>query len=212
MSARPKTEPADRRSTLILVTAAAAMIAVAVVVALVVTGGDDQSTEVVQMQPVEVSGTLPTFAQTDNDPAAGMTAPAATGKDFAGVSQQLPRSATPTMIVFAAHWCPHCQKEVPLIVDWMKQGKHGDVDVVLVSTGTNVDAPNYPPSGWLFDEQWKGRVIADDARSSLAGAYGLKGYPYIVFVDASGKVVRRMSGEQPVEVLDAAVSALVGSR
>ena len=61
----------------------------------------------------------------------------------------------PQVVVFVAHWCPHCQAEVPRLVDLAKQGVFDGVDVTAVATGTNSDAPNYPPSAWL-----EGREVA----------------------------------------------------
>ena len=51
--------------------------------------------------------------------------------------------------MFLAHWCPHCQAEMPRLVALAKAGKLDGVDVTGVATGTNPGYPNYPPSAWL---------------------------------------------------------------
>jgi thiol-disulfide isomerase/thioredoxin len=98
------------------------------------------------------------------------------------------------MVVFVAHWCPHCQAEVPRIVALAKAGKV-PVPIVGVATGTDPSAPNYPPSAWLQREGWPYPVLVDTKTATAARAYGLPGYPFLVFVDAQGRVVRRLSGE-----------------
>jgi hypothetical protein len=90
---------------------------------------------------------------------------------------------------------------VPLLVNWMSSGGTNGIDMVLVPTATSPDNPNYPPSAWLNRDGWKGRVLLDDKDGSLAKAYGLPGYPLMVFVDAEGKVTKRVSGEIPIDQL-----------
>ena len=51
-------------------------------------------------------------------------------------------------------------------------------------------------------------ALADSAKSEAAGAYGLTGYPNLVFVDASGKVVARSEGEVSTDVLTQALKNL----
>lgn len=186
------------------------VIAIVVVIVVQASGGDSPEREpssLAQTQPITVEGTLPKFTQTNGDPAAGQPSPTIEGKSFDGTGEAV-TPGKPTMLVFAAHWCPHCQAEIPRIVDWMAAGKAKGVDVVLIATGTNKSAPNYPPSSWLEDEGWKGRVIADDDNATAAQAFGLSSYPYMVFIDADGKVTERLAGEQTSETLDAAVARI----
>ena len=145
-----------------------------------------------------MSGTaLPTFDSSNpNDPAVGMTIPTVTGKSFDGTPVTIQPTGTPQMLMFVAHWCPHCQREVPLVSDWMKKGGlPAGVQLTTVATGTSSDAPNYPPSAWLEKNDWPSPIMADSANSDAANAFGLASYPYFVFVDGNGKVVGRTSGE-----------------
>ena len=187
-----------------------AVIAVVVVVGivaviLVATGGGNAkkasgvgakaTTEVAA--EVTVTGTkLPAYTAAKTDPAIGLAAPKLGSVDFQGTNVEAGGvTGKPYAIMFFAHWCPHCQAEVPRLVSLAKAGQIAGVDVMGVATGTSKANPNYPPSAWLDREGWPFGVMVDDARFTAAGAYGLTGYPYMVFVDAQGKVVGRTSGE-----------------
>ncbi len=197
----------DRRGTLILVGAGVAMLAVLVAVVLL-TGGDEEPSGGEQTTASEYGTVdlqddpaLPAHVPTGDDGAVGQPAPRAEGVEFGGNPVTLLNAGKPTMLVFAAHWCPHCQREIPLIVQWMADGGTKGLDVTLVATATDRNRPNYPPSDWLARERWSSRVLLDDRDGTLAQAYGLDGYPFIVFVDAQGKVTRRASGEIPIDTL-----------
>jgi len=166
---------------------------------------------------VEVIGdALPTFAQ-GADAAVGMTAPVLIGADYDGNPTQVDAvSDGPTMVVFLAHWCPHCNAEIPKLMQLDAEGRIPDgVNVVTVSTGLNPDAPNYPPDQWLADWEWSFPVIADGVPASqsyfLGGnAYGLTGVPFTVLVDGDGIVVGRWAGERSVEEIEGALLLLAG--
>jgi hypothetical protein len=85
---------------------------------------------------------------------------------------------------------------MPRIVTLAEQGAlPDDGTVVGVSTGVDATAPNYPPSTWLEEEGWPFPVLADDEAGSAASAYGLNGFPFLVLIDADGRVSARYSGE-----------------
>jgi thiol-disulfide isomerase/thioredoxin len=111
--------------------------------------------------------------------------------------------------VFLAHWCPHCQAEVPRLVALAKAGKLDGLAVTGVATGTSSAAPNYPPSAWLQREHWPFPVMADSKTNAAARAFGVSGYPTFVLIDGSGKVVGRAAGEVSDADIVANVKALV---
>lgn len=156
--------------------------------------------------PIDVTGTwLPPFDPAvgiDGDPARGMLAPTLLGVDFHGTPVRLDAAADgPTMAVFVAHWCPHCNAEVPRIVELARRGQvPAGVDVVAVSTAPDPQRPNFPPGDWLEDADWPYPVIADGVDMSINGfaaasAFGLSGFPFVVLIDGDGKVAARWSGE-----------------
>jgi cytochrome c biogenesis protein CcmG, thiol:disulfide interchange protein DsbE len=158
--------------------------------------GGGTTTGVVEIAPaVTVTGTpLPALPDSTKDPAVGKTAPTLTGVSFNRTPVTIGNTGRAHVVVMVAHWCPHCQAEVPRIVALYKAGQI-PVPIVSVATGTDSSAPNYPPSAWLAREGWPYPVLVDTKTETAATAYGLPGYPFLVFVDAQGKVVGRLSGE-----------------
>ena len=138
-------------------------------------------------------------APAQDDPAVGMTPPTLEGESFDGSPVTItPGDGTPKLVMFVAHWCPHCQKELPLVQEWIDADLVPDgVEVYAVSTAVAADRPNYPPSEWIAAEGWEPHVLLDNPDQSAAVAYGLSGYPFFVLIGADGEVVQRGSGEIP---------------
>ena len=159
---------------------------------------------------VTVAGSaLPTAPTSGADPAVGQRVPSIAGEQFDGTALTIPASGKPKVVMFLAHWCPHCQAEVPVLTEELAEsGLPTDVDLYAVTTSTSESRPNFPPADWLHDAGWPVRTIADDATNRAAEAYGVSGFPTFVAVDGSGQVVARTSGELSVEqfhqLLDAA--------
>jgi cytochrome c biogenesis protein CcmG/thiol:disulfide interchange protein DsbE len=161
--------------------------------------------------PVITGLSLVPFENPTGDPAVGQPAPTVVGASFDGRPVTIGGEDRAQILVFLAHWCPHCQAEVPVIQDWVDQGGlPDDVDLVSVSTSTDPAAPNYPPDEWLAREGWTAPVMVDPT-GSVATAFGLAAFPYFVFVNADGTVAGRITGELPVEDLDAVAAELAGS-
>jgi thiol-disulfide isomerase/thioredoxin len=190
----------------------------AAIVAISSSGSDSASTtgSISEFSDITVTGeSLPSFdsVSTAIDTAVGLPAPVVTGKGFTGTEITTEGAGTPTLLVFLAHWCPHCQREVPLLVEWEKDGKTPTgVDVIAVATGTDPANPNFPPSEWLAREEFPALwpVIADSADKKAANAFGLSGYPYFVLVDAQGNVFKRLSGEIPMDELTEIINQMIG--
>lgn len=147
--------------------------------------------------PVTVEGdALTPFEGGGDDPAVGEPAPTLVGEDPSGGSLTVGPGGGPLVVAFLAHWCPHCQAEVPRIVELADGADEIEgVPFVAVATGTNPQAPNFPPATWLDEERWPAPVLLDDEDATAAAAYGLTGYPFLVAVDGDGTVVARSSGE-----------------
>ena len=164
-------------------------------------GGGDKKKQVAagveETRPVTVTGTaLAKFDPKGDDPAVGQAAPELKGQSFDGKPVEIRNDGRAKLVLFVAHWCPHCQREVPLLTDYLKSHSlPNGVDLYTVSTGVSAKSPNYPPSAWLDKEGWKAPVLADSDKQEAADAFGLSAFPYFVALDGSGKVVARTSGE-----------------
>ncbi len=157
---------------------------------------------------------LPGFDSAANpaaDAAQGLAAPNVSGQDFAGDDVDLLVEGEANILVFLAHWCPHCQAELPLLVDEWSDGLPDGVNATAVVTSQDPNQNNYPPSSWLARDGWDFPVILDDESNSIAGAYGLSSYPYFVVVDADGNVAARTSGELGRDQIQALLDVATGS-
>ena len=188
----------------------------AAIVAISSSGSESNTSSgnISEFSDITVTGdALPGFDSASTDASIGMTAPIVSGKGFTGTEITTDGAGTPTLLVFLAHWCQFCQREVPLLVQWEKDGQTPTgVDVIAVATGTDPANPNFPPSEWLAREEFPALwpVIADSADKKAANAFGLSGYPFFVLVDAQGKVFTRLSGEIPMDELTAIINQMIG--
>ena len=161
-------------------------------------------------EPTIDGDALPQYEGPDGDDAVGMAMPTVGGSDFTGKAVSITADGRPKVIVFLAHWCPHCQAAVPLLQTWVSAGGVPEgVDLLSVATGIDPTRPNYPPEAWLQREGWTVPVIAD-TNNTVARAYGLPAYPFWVFVGADGKVVARTVGELTIPDLESAIGRLTG--
>jgi cytochrome c biogenesis protein CcmG/thiol:disulfide interchange protein DsbE len=160
----------------------------------------------------EISGTaLTRFPSTESIDftAAGQVAPDVLGKNYDDSVVTITNDGTAKAIVFLAHWCSHCQAEVPRVQQWLNEtGGVEGVDIYSVSTAINSGRPNYPGSTWLDNENWTVPVVVDDQESSVLTAYGSGGFPYWVFLNADGTVALRTAGELSIAQLEEFLNTL----
>jgi thiol-disulfide isomerase/thioredoxin len=187
-------------------------VVVIALIAAVLLGGNAQPGA--EFGSPEVAGALPLMpsgSALDNT-ATGLDAPTVVGEDFGGEEVAIENDGRAKAIVFLAHWCPHCQAEVPRVQDWLDAtGGVEGVDIYSVTTSMNSAQPNYPPSDWLEREAWTSPVIRDDRENTALIAYGAGGFPYWVFVDEDGTVALRTSGETTIADLEAIMTSLVSN-
>lgn len=202
------------RSRNLLIAAAVVVVGLAIAaVAFAGGGGDDDAASgdgagtgsgqtVQQYQAVDLTGTpLSQFTSSANDPAVGKPVPQLIGHGFDGTPVHIGNDGKPKLLLFLAHWCPHCRAEVPVVRDWLAAGNGANLAVYAISTNATADRPNWPPSKWLEGEKWTTPVLVDDRESTAAGAFGLTSFPYFVFVNSDGTVALRGSGEVPPDQL-----------
>jgi len=129
---------------------------------------------------------------------------------FDGTPITIAPSDGPVLLLFVAHWCPHCEKEVPLLSTWLHDGGlPAGVKAVTIATGTRENAPEYPPSRCVGEQRLaRSPCSADSDDSKAALAFGLTGYPLFIAVGADGKVVARAAGEQSIAEVEALVAQI----
>lgn len=173
--------------------------------------GDSEPRNERSFGAVSVEGALPALPGGGGDPAIGMAAPTVVGTGLENEAVTIEADGTAKMIVFLAHWCPHCQNEVPEVQAWLDAGGLPDgVDLYAVATGTTDERPNYPPGAWLETEGWTPPTVFDDRNSVTGQAFGLTAFPFWVFVDADNAVIGRLTGALETDRLDSIAAELVG--
>ena len=170
--------------------------------------------DVQENQPVEVVGDpLPSFDRNIDDPAIGTPVPVVNGQSFDGTEVSIGgNDGRPSLLVFLAHWCPHCNDEIPELIELKnRNGIPEELDVIGISTGVDSNGPNYPPSQWLLDRGFEWPVLADDESATAFLANGGSGFPYLMLVDADGNMVSRDSGTKSAEDLAAWIQEELGT-
>jgi len=160
-----------------------------------------------QTAEVEVAGDalapMPAQAQVTDlstDPAAGTVAPTLVGTDFAGNEVTIEPDGRPKAIYFLAHWCPHCQEEVPVVQDLIDEGRVPEgLDVYGVSTAVDGSRGNFPPQAWLERANFTPVVLRDDDAGTAFQAFGGSSFPYVVYLDAENRVISRSAGNLPAD-------------
>lgn len=208
---RSRTQSQKGRVPVLAIALGAIALVAIIGIAISVGGEAERQDDAPAFGPIDVEGPpLSPLPDAGTDPAVGTEAPIVAGIDGDEAPTAIGGPGEPTIVAFLAHWCPHCNAELPLLVDLQQDGTFDGIRTVAVLTGTNEDAPNYPPVSWLEDSGWSGDVLLDDESSTAAAAYGLTFYPFLVALDADGNVVARTSGERSAEEVAAMADAARG--
>jgi thiol-disulfide isomerase/thioredoxin len=203
------------------------VVGIAGAVALGTSGGSSEtSTDTVVtvpggVQPAEyqkvsaTGGLLAPLPESGADTETGKSVAVLKGYDLQGrpVTIDPAGEGKATLVVFLAHWCQFCNREIPVLNKWRESGEvPTGLRVVGVTTGSKADQANWPPSKWMTAMKWPFEVMADSEAQEAARAYGVGGYPFMAFVGANGKITARTSGEVPVEQLQIYANAAVAAK
>jgi len=179
-----------------------AVVAVLAVIAVVFARNTAVGAEFGEPQVQGQLSLMPPDAAVDTS-AIGETAPIVIGADFAGNEVRIENDGRAKAIVFLAHWCPHCQNEVPEVQAWLDSGGGVEgVDMYSVATSMNSTRENYPASEWLDREGWTVPVVVDDQENSVYISHGAGGFPFWVFVNSDGTVAARVAGRIGIDQLE----------
>ena len=151
-----------------------------------------------------VGDSLPQYAgENDDNVALGLAAPTFSAPDQNSEIFQLEKNGNSKALLFLAHWCPHCQREVPVVQRFIdSNGVPPGIDVIAVATSIDRGRDNYPPQEWLQREGWSETQIYDLDRE-IGEAYGLNAFPYWVFLDKDFNVIARRTGNLPEDMVGA---------
>ena len=133
---------------------------------------------------------LPEFAgENDDNIALGLAAPIFSAPNENSEIVSLEKNGNAKALLFLAHWCGYCQKEVPVVQGFIDSaGVPPGVDVIAIATSIDRGRENYPPQKWLADEGWSETQLYELDRE-IGNAYGLSAFPYWVFLDKDLNVV-----------------------
>lgn len=207
MSVRQRREQETAARTRLLVTIVVGTIVGALILVLAISVASDPPERGGGYQDAIVQGgTLDQLASGDNlglnDPALGKPAPIVEGFDLEGNRVRIKPDGRPTVVLLLAHWCPHCQREVPRVVEWFNALDPDEAPrMVAVATAIDRLQNNFPPEAWLEEEEWPTEVLYDP-QTVVPPAFGSSGYPFFIVLDGQGRVVRRISGGVDLSVID----------
>ena len=111
----------------------------------------------------------------------------------------------PTVLAVWASWCPHCQKELPVLA--RVADEYPGVQLVSVTSSIGLE-PGPSPEEYMRDNDLTFPVAVDDSDNTIAAALGIDGYPTIYFVNADGTVAGMMGGEPSEDELRQAYETL----
>lgn len=109
-----------------------------------------------------------------------------------------------TMLVFFASWCPHCNKEAPIISDL--KGQHPDLRVIMIG----IDDQDNSEKVKEFVNKYNidGPAAYDP---SVGSTYQASGYPTIYLIDSNEQITAANTGEVPKNVLESWIEEALGS-
>lgn len=140
-------------------------------------------------------GSLPQHnPDSQSDLAVGRTLGEVTGVDWATKTQVTlaPTEGTATLWMLAAHWCPHCQYELPVLAGIWETLPHDQVRTVVVSTSQDPSQGN-PEEEWLTNGAFPYEILID-SNNQIATQFGLSAFPFWVITDSNGVVMGRFAG------------------
>lgn len=184
----------------------AAVVAVVVIVAVVVSlGGTGTGSKASPTTgPVTVSGPARSAPFQVGDRVPDFTARLLSG----GSVRWSDYRGTPTVLAMWAPWCPHCQRELPILSEVMR-GYPGVKLLSIVTMPTLHPGPS--PDAFLRSRHLRLATALDDPEGTLANAMGLQAFPLVYYVDATGVVRQVKVGESPAAQIRANVGLILAT-
>ncbi len=139
---------------------------------------------------------------------AGDPAPAFTTDDLAGapVSFDPEAAGQPLVVRFWADWCSFCEGEMKMVEGVWRARRERGLRVFAINAGQSRDT-----AAAFIERLGVTYPALLDPDSSIARRYGVTGLPTTFFIDARGRVQRKLVGEASEAVFAAAVDALMAT-
>ncbi len=146
--------------------------------------------------PSVPAGSLAPFEQGQPDAALGMTLGDVTGVEYYTDTEITvdPADGTPRAWLIWAHWCPHCQRELPPLSEWYAANADQYPSVELISVTSSIDPARGNPLEPYLDELQLPFPTILDPDLVLAEQFGLSAYPFWVFTSGDGTTLLRVAG------------------
>jgi thiol-disulfide isomerase/thioredoxin len=145
-----------------------------------------------------IPGGLPLFESTQDDPAVanGIVLGSVTGTDYYTGDEATfsPDDGKARVWMVWAHWCPHCQAELPEVADWYSANAGIFPNTELVSVTTSIDPSRGNPLEPYLDESAFPFPVLVDPDYRLASQFGTSAFPYWVVTASDGTVLLRIAG------------------
>lgn len=182
-----KTASGGNRTIMLILAGATALIIAAIAIFAVVNASGGGGSDAAESFTPNDEGLIPV-----GDKASAFAAETATGEEVSLADKD---GKGATMLVFFATWCPHCQKEAPVISDL--EGQYEDLRVVMVG----IDDEDDPRKVQAFADEYE---IESPAvyEPELGASYGVSGYPTVYVLDEEDRVVGATAWEAPRAVFE----------
>ena len=199
----PKISPAAQRRRQLIAYGSLALLAIVVLATIVVLnrgGVSDSASQAPVISSLKVGDKAPEFNVST------------TGGPF---DLAVNGKAKPTLLEVFATWCPHCQREAPVISKLAEQYK-GRANVVGVA-GSDVGFDHVQPETQADVFAWSEKFgatypVAFDPTLDVAHKYMSDGFPTIVLIGADGVVQSIRSGEAPPGDITTALDATLAGK
>jgi|SRR3990172_397969 len=192
---------AEQRRRLQVVLGGLAAVAVVVLAVVALMGSGDEGAGPSTADQVAAEGPPRTEQLAIGEVVPGFSAPGLDGGSVVWSDY----TDAPTVLSVWAPWCPHCQVELPILDDVMREFPAVGFVTVVTAIG---DQPGPAPEDYMRENDLAFPVAVDDDAGTIANALGIQGFPTLFFVSSDGTVAQVASGEVDAEELRQIVGSL----
>jgi len=111
----------------------------------------------------------------------------------------LMKNGKPTLLVFWVSWCPHCQREMPVLDKVYRDLKANSINAIGVSVDDDLeDAREFVSE---YNITFPNVYAGTDAGEKVLDNYGIRGVPNTYIIDKDGVVRAHYVGEVSEKVI-----------